>query len=166
MIYDYTIIGGGPSGIFCADKLSSLGYKVCLIESLETLGGCHRVRYKNSIHTEHGPRVYLGSYLDFWEWIKDVDASRENDFEIYNFDMFSSDFISFITLFKIHEIIGIIIIYIVHCILKIPLSNNYTLENFSNDFYFSQKGKDKLNRLARLIDGGNNNKSSRGLLGS
>ena len=71
-MYDYTIIGGGPSGIFCADKLSELGYKVCLIESLETLGGCHRVRYVkdnkgNKMHTEHGPRVYLGSYLDFWE---------------------------------------------------------------------------------------------------
>ena len=44
-MYNYTIIGGGPSGIFCADKLSQLGYKVCLIESLEALGGCHRVRY-------------------------------------------------------------------------------------------------------------------------
>ena len=159
MDYDYVIIGGGPSGIFCADKLSQLGYKVCLIESLETLGGCHRVRYKDQIHTEHGPRVYLGSYLDFWEWIKDIGVSREENFKIYNFDMFSKDFIGFITLFKIHEILAIMIIYIIHCIFRIPISNYYTLEDFSDNFYFSQKGKDKLNRLARLIDGGNIDKS-------
>ena len=165
-MYDYTIIGGGPSGIYCADKLSELGYKICLIESLETLGGCHRVRYlhKNDkiIHTEHGPRVYLGSYLDFWEWIKTINVKRDINFDKYRFDMFSKDFISFITMFKLHEILGIILIYIIHCILNISIKEEYTLEKFSNDFNFSSKGKDRLNRLARLIDGGNLDKSLMG----
>jgi len=163
-MYDYTIIGGGPSGIYCADKLSILGYKVCLIESLETLGGCHRVRYVtdnkgNIIHTEHGPRVYLGSYIDFWKWIKTINIDRDNNFEKYKFDMFSKDFIGFITMFKLHEILSIIFMYITNCLLKLSISNDYTLEQFSNDFKFSENGKHRLNRLARLIDGGNLNKS-------
>ena len=75
-MYDYIIIGGGPGGINCALELSKIGNKVALIESLEDIGGCHRVRYTNNkiinnnriVHTEHGPRIYLGAYLNFWNW--------------------------------------------------------------------------------------------------
>ena len=163
-MYDYVIIGGGPSGIYCADKLSLVGKKVCLIESLETIGGCHRVRYVtdeegNRIHTEHGPRVYLGSYLDFWKWIQTIHVERETHFLKYKFDMFSKDFVSFITMFKLHELLSILLLYIINCILHISISENYTLEEFSNDFKFSTNGKQRLNRLARLIDGGNVDKS-------
>ena len=55
MDYEYVIIGGGPSGIFCADKLSQLGYKVCLIDfmvvyclttvTLVTKYYCHAIPY-------------------------------------------------------------------------------------------------------------------------
>tara|TARA_Y100001954_G_scaffold136944_1_gene146036 strand:- start:1523 stop:2947 length:1425 start_codon:yes stop_codon:yes gene_type:complete len=164
MEYDYVIIGGGPSGIFCSDKLSLLGYKVCLIESLETLGGCHRVRYVednngNKIHTEHGPRVYLGSYLDFWEWIKTIGVERDKNFKKYKFDIFSKDFRDFSNKFTFSEIISIIVVYIIHCIFKVKYSSNYTLEDFSDNYDYTDFGKDKLNRLSRLIDGGNLNKS-------
>ncbi len=165
MIYNYIIVGGGPGGIFCADKLSELGYKVCLIESLETLGGCHRVRYVrddkgNKMHTEHGPRVYLGSYLDFWKWIKTVGIYRDKHFETYQFDMFSKDLITYtFQSFNISEIIYILVIYVYNCILRIDFKDNYTLEQFSLDYEYSENGKEKLNRLSRLIDGGNLNKS-------
>tara|TARA_Y100001935_G_scaffold249723_1_gene248744 strand:- start:1016 stop:2428 length:1413 start_codon:yes stop_codon:yes gene_type:complete len=163
-MYDYTIIGGGPSGIFCADKLSMLGYSVCLIESLETLGGCHRVRYVtdnkgNKIHTEHGPRIYLGSYLDFWKWIKSVDINRDENFERYRFDILSKSVKDFSGGFNISEILSIILMYIICCILRVSISDEYTLEKFSNDFNYTEQGKEKLNRLARLIDGGNLDKS-------
>ena len=46
-MYDYIVVGGGPGGINCALKLSKIGYRVALVESLEDLGGCHRVRYTN-----------------------------------------------------------------------------------------------------------------------
>ena len=73
-MYDYIIIGAGPGGLNCSLYLSKIGYKVALIESLEDVGGCHRVRYTtnkainkyNEVHTEHGPRIYLGAYLNFW----------------------------------------------------------------------------------------------------
>ena len=163
-MYDYTIIGGGPSGIFCADKLSELGYKVCLIESLETLGGCHRVRYVkdnkgNKMHTEHGPRVYLGSYLDFWEWIKTIGVERDKNFKKYKFDIFSKDFRDFSNKFAFNEIVSIIVVFIIHCIFKVKYSSNYTLEDFSNNYDYTDNGKNKLNRLSRLLDGGNLNKS-------
>jgi len=166
-MYDYTIIGGGPSGIFCADKLSFLGYNVCLIESHETLGGCHRVRYtqnkiRNSqdlVHTEHGPRIYLGSYLDFWKWIQEVDVHKEKHFSEYQFDMVSKDFLSFIFMFRIHEFIAIAFAYCIQCITPFRFSNTYTVDHFMDTMLFSKEGKDRLNRICRLIDGGNTNKT-------
>ncbi len=164
-MYDYTIIGGGPSGIFCADKLSQLGYKICLIESLEVLGGCHRVRYvedekKKLVHTEHGPRIYLGAYLDFWEWIKSINISRDENFSNYITSTLGDDIFSYALKFKIHEFICMVIIFIIQNLLRINFSENYTIDNFMKDTYFSEEGKERLNRICRLIDGGNTDKTT------
>ena len=67
-------------------------------------------------------------------YIKTINVNRDTNFDKYRFDMFSKDFISFITMFKLHEISGIILIYIIHCILNISIKEEYTLEKFSNDF--------------------------------
>ena len=164
-MYNYTIIGGGPSGVFCADKLSQLGHKVCLIESLEALGGCHRVRYvrdfnNNLIHTEHGPRIYLGAYLDFWEWIKDIDVNRDKDFTNYITSALGDDIFKYSLQFKIHELLSMVIVFVIQNILRINFSQNYTVDNFMEDVYFSDKGKQRLNRICRLIDGGNTDKTT------
>ena len=163
-MFDYCIIGGGPGGIFCADKLSLLGYKVCLIESLESLGGCHRVRYVNDfnnlIHTEHGPRIYLASYLDFWEWIKSIDVLPEKDFTKYINRELASDMLNYSLQFKIFEIFILVIAYIIQNILRIDFSQNYTVDNLMEDTYFTDEGKNRLNRLCRLMDGGNVDKTA------
>jgi len=165
MDYEYVIIGGGPSGIYCADKLSLLGYKVCLIESLETLGGCHRVRYVNDnkgnkIHTEHGPRIYLGAYLDFWEWIETININKDNHFKKYITSTLGDDILSYSLQFKIHELLFMVIAYVIQNILRIDFSENYTIDDFMKDTYFTDEGKNRLNRICRLIDGGNTDKTT------
>jgi len=165
MEYNYTIIGGGPSGIFCADKLSQMGYKVCLIESLETLGGCHRVRYVddglgNKIHTEHGPRIYLGAYLDFWKWIKEIDIIRDNDFSNYITSALGDDIFNYSLQFKIYELLVLVIAYIIQNILRIDFSQVYTVDDLMEDTHFTDNGKKRLNRICRLIDGGNTDKTT------
>ncbi len=146
MDYEYVIIGGGPSGIYCADKLSLLGYKVCLIESLETLGGCHRVRYVNDnkgnrIHTEHGPRIYLGAYLDFWEWIETININKDTHFKKYITSTLGDDILNYSLHFKIHELLFMVIAYVIQNILRIDFSENYTIDDFMNDTYFTDEGK-------------------------
>lgn len=171
-MYDYIIVGGGPGGINCSLKLSRLGYKVALIESLEDIGGCHRVRYTNNkafnnhktVHTEHGPRIYLGAYLNFWDWVKQFDISKYHDFKEYKFDLLSKDVLSFMTMFKLHELVSFFIVYLYYCILRIPYSTNYSVHDFENQFKFSKKGKENLNKICRLIDGGNVDKTLIGAL--
>ncbi len=166
-MYDYTIIGGGPGGIYCADKLSELGYKVCLIESLETLGGCHRVRYTSNklnsneqVHTEHGPRVYLGAYLDFWKWIQTISVYRDTSFSEYITSALGDDIILYSIKFKLHELISMCIAFIIQNILRINYSENYTIDEFMDDNYFSDSGRIRFNRICRLIDGGNTDKTT------
>lgn len=170
-MYDYIIVGGGPGGINCSLKLSILGYKVALVESLEDIGGCHRVRYTNNkvfnnntiVHTEHGPRIYLGAYLNFWEWLKEFNITKD-DFKRYKFDLLSKDVTSFMSMFKIHELLSFTVVYFIYCILRIPYSTNYSVEKFVKTFRFTEKGKVNLNKICRLIDGGNIDKTLIGAL--
>ena len=164
-MYDYTIIGGGPSGIFCADKLSLMGYNVCLLESLESLGGCHRVRYvKNEtdntyIHTEHGPRIYLGAYLNFWNWLKTIDVERDKYFTNYITNTLGEDILSYSLKFTIYELIILILAYLIQNVVRIGFSEMYTIDELMKDTYFTEDGKKRLNRICRLIDGGNTDKT-------
>ena len=42
-MYDYTIVGAGPTGLTIAWFLAKSGYKVLIIEREIVIGGCHRV---------------------------------------------------------------------------------------------------------------------------
>ena len=69
-LYDYIIIGGGPSGLILSYYLSKKNYKVLLLESSLALGGCHRVLYNdNGLHTEHSPRIYVSSFYHFFDFL-------------------------------------------------------------------------------------------------
>ena len=81
MNYDLIIIGAGPSGLALAHYCASKNLKIIIIDRENSIGGCHRVRrikYKDEeIFTEHGPRIYLSSFVNFMELL--------NEFG-YNFD--------------------------------------------------------------------------------
>ncbi len=165
MKYDYIIIGGGPSGIYCADKLSEMNYKVCLLEEYEDIGGCHRVRYVsdnngNMIHTEHGPRIYLGAYLDFWKWMKTVGIDKETHFTKYITRALGEDIFEYSLKFKIHELLCMIIAYFIQNIVRYNFPVNYTIDDFMKHAHFTDGGKERLNRICRLIDGGNTDKTT------
>ncbi len=80
-LYDYVIIGAGPTGLACAWLLTKKGYKCIIVEKANTIGGCHRAM---RVHTQqrksasdgtntrkcmsgyyaiHGPRVYCNTYV-------------------------------------------------------------------------------------------------------
>ena len=84
LIYDYIIVGAGPSGLALAQCCSRNGEKILIIERENTIGGCHRVRrvkYKNPqgndemVFTEHGPRIYSNTYAVFKELQKEMKLS-------------------------------------------------------------------------------------------
>lgn len=72
MIYDYVVVGGGPSGIVVAHRMSKSGKTVLLLEHSQRLGGCWKVAADLS---EHSPKVIDShSYRNFRDFMKEVGA--------------------------------------------------------------------------------------------
>lgn len=69
-MYDYLIVGAGFYGSICAHELTKQGYKVCVIDSRNHIGGnCHTENKDHiNIHT-YGPHIFHTSNDEVWEWI-------------------------------------------------------------------------------------------------
>lgn len=70
MRYDYLIVGSGFFGSICAYELNKVGYKVCVIEKRDHIGGnCYTENKDNiNIHT-YGPHIFHTSNENVWKWI-------------------------------------------------------------------------------------------------
>lgn len=70
MKYDYLIVGSGFYGSICAYELNKRGYRVCVIESRDHIGGNCYTSNKNGINIhEYGPHIFHTSNEEVWEWI-------------------------------------------------------------------------------------------------
>lgn len=69
-MYDYLIVGSGFYGSICAHELTKKGFKVCVIENRNHIGGnCHTENKDGiNIHT-YGPHIFHTSNDEVWEWI-------------------------------------------------------------------------------------------------
>lgn len=70
MKYDYLIVGSGFYGSICAYELNKKGYKVCVIESRDHIGGNCFTRNRSGINIhEYGPHIFHTSNEEVWRWI-------------------------------------------------------------------------------------------------
>jgi UDP-galactopyranose mutase len=68
--YDYLIVGSGFFGSICAYELNKKGYKVCVIESKNHIGGNCYTSNKDGINIhEYGPHIFHTSNEEIWNWI-------------------------------------------------------------------------------------------------
>lgn len=69
-MFDYLVVGAGFYGSICAYELNKQGYKVCVIDSREHIGGnCYTEKRDNiNIHT-YGPHIFHTSNEEVWQWI-------------------------------------------------------------------------------------------------
>jgi UDP-galactopyranose mutase len=71
-MYDYIIIGAGPTGLTLAHILSQYDNKILIIEKENYIGGCHGVARENGLFAEHGPRIYISNYYTFKQILKEI----------------------------------------------------------------------------------------------
>lgn len=70
MKYDYLIVGSGFFGSICAYELNKMGYKVCVIEKRNHIGGNCYTSNRDGINVhEYGPHIFHTSNEEVWEWI-------------------------------------------------------------------------------------------------
>jgi len=67
---DYLIVGSGFFGSICAHELYKQGYKVCVIESRNHIGGNCYTSNRDGINVhEYGPHIFHTSNEEVWKWI-------------------------------------------------------------------------------------------------
>lgn len=149
-MYDYIIVGGGPVGLTLSLYLSKIN-KVLLIEKESSLGGCHRVKRENGIFTEHGPRLYMGNYKNTEKILHDLGVNWEEIFTRYNIDLFSIGNENVLKNFTFKDVMIMFYGYILY---TIGLLKQESVFDFYNRYDFSEKGFDFMDRLCRMLDGG------------
>lgn len=76
--YNTVIIGSGPAGLAFANyaKRANPEESIIIIEKDKVIGGCHKVnrkKFQNEYYfCEHGPRVYIGNYVNFFKLLKSM----------------------------------------------------------------------------------------------
>jgi len=147
-MYDYLIVGAGPTGLTLALYLAKLNKKVVIIEKENTIGGIHRVKRENDLFTEHGPRIYLNNFVNFMQILNILGTSFDQLFTKYNYQLLSIVGKS-IQNFNIKELI--ILSYKVMTINSI--NRTQTVLEFAKEYNFSKLAIDYMDRLCRLSDG-------------
>ena len=69
-MFDYLIVGSGFFDSICAYELNKQGYKVCVIDKKNHLGGNCYTSNRDGIHVhDYGPHIFHTSNEEVWTWI-------------------------------------------------------------------------------------------------
>jgi hypothetical protein len=147
MEYDYIIAGAGPAGLTLAYLLAKAKRSVLILEKAHTIGGCHRVTRVSNLFSDHGPRVYSNSYVNFISIIGDMNMKFEDYFVKYN-----SNFTENVQL-NWKELLSILLELFKFWIN--PMNGRRTsMKDFCDYSKFTETGKNYVDLICRLSDGG------------
>jgi hypothetical protein len=146
-MYDYIIYGGGPTGITLGLLLSK-NYKVAIIESKGSLGGCWRVEWKNGLFTEHAPKVTVNDSENFVKLMDEIGLDFNKETEAVYPRKEKLGIIGFlIQNLTIIDIIRLIIVYIFFIFTNIAPYK--TVKEWTSNF--SNRGKKAIETLSILV---------------
>lgn len=148
-LYDYIIVGGGPSGLTLAWYLSKNNKKILVVDKNKTIGGCHRVNRINSYFSEHGPRVYIGAYVKFMQLLTNMNMDFNDLFVKSDFSPIFPTKELFHTM-SICEYGAFTLAFIKH---TFGYSSLASMQDFCIENNFSKQTMDIIDKLCRLTDG-------------
>lgn len=152
MEYDIIVIGGGPCGLAFAQCCSDVAGKILILESEDTLGGCHRVRRVHGLFTEHGPRVYSDSYVNFMTLLAEMNADFYRLFTPYKFNMSTIGGATIFSKLTPREL-TVLGWYFIKLLLDTSYGEDQTVEEFLKSHNFGEESIDIIDRICRLTDG-------------
>lgn len=150
-MYDFIVVGAGISGLCLAQKLSENGKKVLILEKNMVIGGNHKVIRVDNLFTEHSPRVYLNSYLNFETLIESWGYKFDTLFTPHKIGL--SKTIEYII--KNMPLVDIIKLYskFFYLIFNENYGKNIPMKKFMIDNNFEEKSIDIVNEMCLLTDG-------------
>ena len=153
--YDLVIVGAGPAGLALAHTTSSIYRRVLIIDKEQEIGGCHRVkRNSDGMFTEHGPRIYLSTYYNFFNLVNELGLEREDVFVNYKYSFFDIAYTKILPHYNFYEIIMLTMSYLMFFI-DDDYGKDISLYEYLRGRGFSHKVIDMFDRLCRFTDGGN-----------
>jgi hypothetical protein len=157
-IYDYVIVGTGPTGLALAWYLSRENKSVLLIDKETSIGGCHRVQRVNGLLTEHGPRVYSDVYLNFISLLKEMNLDFNNLFTLYSFDISNIGNRTQKDL-QLYELLAFVIAF-AKLVFNPTYGQDISMKEFMKSNSFSEISTEYLDRVCRLTDGAQSDRYS------
>ena len=150
--YDLIIIGAGPSGLALAQCCSRLyGKRILVIDKEETIGGCHRVKRIGNMFTEHGPRIYLSTYVNLFYMLSEMNIRPFDIFTEYYYSTFSIIYKIWPSL-SVNEVLALLSAYMKY-LFDFNYGKDINFKQFCIDNKFSHSTIDILDRLCRFVDG-------------
>lgn len=150
-MYDYTIIGAGPTGLTIAWFLAKYGHKILLIERESSVGGCHRVTRVNGLFTEHSPRMYIGNCNTLQLVLKDMGYDFNDIFAKYTINSVNIA-TKILKELSTNEMLSFTKEYM-RFMIDSNHSKSLTLEKFMDNNNFSDGAKHIFDAIARITDG-------------
>ena len=151
-MYDYVIIGGGPSGLTLAWYLSKRGKKCVIIEREGSLGGCHRVTRQDGLFTEHGPRIYTDASINFIHLLQEMGMKWDGLFVKSQKQVVLENLNKLRGSFSFNEYEALAVAYF-----KINIDQNYgkhmSVLQFANEHVFSEPSIRRMRYFCMLTDG-------------
>jgi len=153
--YDLIIVGAGPAGLALAHTSSSLYRRILIIDKETEIGGCHRVkRDVDGLFTEHGPRIYLSFYHNFFNLMNDMGLQVEDVFVKYKYSFDDVAKEKILPHSSFYEMFMFLLAYLMY-VIDDDYGKNISLYEYLRGHGFSLKIIDVFDRLCRFTDGGN-----------
>ena len=154
--YDIIIIGAGPSGLTLATCCIDLNLKILIIDKNNEIGGCHRVtriKFDNEfLFTEHGPRVYSSSFLNFKKILNQINFNFSDFFVPYNFQLSEIGNKTLLSVLTKYELF-VFFKHFFYFLFNNNYGKNITMDSFLKNNNFSVNSIDIIDRICRLTDG-------------
>ena len=153
--YDLIIVGAGPAGLALAHASSSLYRRILIIDKESEIGGCHRVkRDVNGLFTEHGPRIYLSIYYNFFNLMNEMGLQVEDVFVNYKYSFDDVAKEKLLPHYTFYELFMFALAYLMY-VINDDYGKDISLYEYLRGHGFSLKVIDIFDRLCRFTDGGN-----------
>jgi hypothetical protein len=153
--YDLIIVGAGPAGLALAHASSSLYRRILIIDKETEIGGCHRVkRDVNGLFTEHGPRIYLSIYYNFFNLMNEMGLQVEDVFVNYKYSFDDVAKEKLLPHYTFYELFMFALAYLMF-VIDDDYGKDISLYEYLRGHGFSLKVIDIFDRMCRFTDGGN-----------
>ena len=148
--YDTIVVGAGPSGLTLATYLPG---RTLVLERDATIGGIHKVRRDvEGYFSEHGPRVYSGTFYNFKRVLQDIGLPWDQVFAPAQFSPQLIDGKNWYRWLSVREV-SVLVLHFMLMAINPSHGKNVTMQDMCRAYGFSDRSCRYIDAVCRFSDG-------------